>query len=175
MTFDELVAAFDGIEHEAFRLEPGRGYEGVPDPGWEAWQAGQPLPLRTVETDEWLAKVAAHTAAGRRVYRVLLIDWPISDYKRYELEAFRCHIPAGEDIYVADRDAHAGLEALAEDFWLLDERTVAVMRFDASGAPLGPSEPVFPVEWYVAARDLAMSVAVPLEQWVADHRERLSA
>lgn len=49
MTFDELRAAFGQVEREVFRLEVQQSYAGVADAGWEAWQAGRPLPQRTVK------------------------------------------------------------------------------------------------------------------------------
>lgn len=67
MTFDELRAAFGQVEREVFRLEVQQSYAGVADPGREAWQAGRPLPQRTVENNSWLAELASHphVAAGR--------------------------------------------------------------------------------------------------------------
>lgn len=87
MTLDELRAAVEQAEREVFRLEVQQSYAGVVDPGWDAWQVGQPLPHRTVENNEWLAQVASDVAAGRRRYRVLVLDLPLTEYLRYELAA----------------------------------------------------------------------------------------
>jgi hypothetical protein len=175
VTLDELRAALDSIQVEAFRLEARQSYAGVADPGWEAWQAGRPLPHRSPATDRWLARIARHVAAGRRVYRAMIIDWPLSDYKRYELAAFAPHAPAGEGIYVVDRDAHPGLADLVEDYWMLDERLVVRMPFDQAGRPLGLLDPEEPIAAYVARRDLVMAHATPLDAWLAAHQEKLFA
>ncbi len=175
MTRDELRAAFKQLEREAFRLEVQQSYGGVADPGWDAWQAGRPLPERTVDNDWWLAEVASHVAAGRRRYRVLVVDRPPTDYVRYELAAFAFNIAAGEEIFVVLREADPELFTLTEDFWMLDERFVAIMRYDENNRPLGPAKPTESVETYVAHRKLALKHAVRLREWVADHKELLTA
>ncbi|HEU0087420.1 MAG TPA: hypothetical protein VFQ77_07195 [Pseudonocardiaceae bacterium] len=169
MTLDELRTGFDRLVREAFRLEQEQSYAGVPDPGWAAWKAGQPLPARTAENDEFLRKIAAHVGAGRRVYRVVIVDRPISEYLRYELTAFRMHVAVGEDVYVVWRDAHPDLAELVEDFWMLDEELIAIMRYDEEKRFVEVVQPTEPLETYMARRDLAMKHAVPLEQWMAKH------
>jgi len=174
MTYDDLQDALDAMRRGAFRLEVQQSYAGVPDPSWEAWQRGEPFPPRTGEAEQWLKDVSAQIAAGKRWYRVLVIDWPLNEYLRYEFAAFRVNMAAGEEIFVVDRDAHPGLADLRDDFWLVDDEFVAVMRFDAEHRPLGPAEPAEPVAAYVARRDLAVSAAKPLDAWLAEHEERLS-
>lgn len=172
MTFDKLSAGFDELVREAFRLEQEQSYAGVPDPGWVAWKAGQPLPVRTAENDEFLEKIATHVSAGRQVYRVVVVDRPMSEYLRYELAAFRMHVAVGEGVYVVWRDAHPDLARLVEDFWMLDEDFVAIMRYDKEKHFVEAVQPSEPVDAYIARRDLAMKHAVPLEQWMVEH-ERL--
>ncbi len=175
MTLEELRAGFDTLAFEAFRLEQKQSYAGVPDPGWDAWKAGQLLPVRTTENDEFLKKISAHVAAGRRVHRVIIVDRPIGDYLRYELTAFLMHVAAGEDVYVVWRDAHPDLVGLGEDFWMLDEQLVAIMLYDDDKRFVELMQPTEPIEAYVARRNLAMTYASPLEQWRDDHRDELSA
>ena len=166
MILEELRAGFDKLTREAFRLEQEQSYAGVTDPGWAAWKAGQPLPVRTIENDEFLRKVADHVEAGRRVHRVVVVDRPMSEYLRYELTAFRMHVAVGEKVYVVWRDAHPDLTSLAEDFWMLDEDLVATMRYDEEKRFIEVVQPVEPVETYIARRDLALKYAEPLEQWM---------
>lgn len=175
MTLDELRVGFDALVREAFRLEQEQSHAGVPDPGWDAWLAGQPLPVRTTENDEFLKKIAAHVNAGRRVYRVIVVDRPLSDYLRYELTAFLMHVAAGEDVNVVWRDAHPELAGLVEDFWMLDEQLVAIMRYDEEKRFTETLQPTEPVEAYVVRRDLAMKYATPLEQWRDENQDELSA
>ncbi|MQB02070.1 MAG: hypothetical protein GEU78_17710 [Actinobacteria bacterium] len=175
MTYAELLDAFEGAHSEVFRLEVQQSYAGVPDPGWEAWKAGRSLPTRTADTDEWLAKTAAKIAAGVRWIRVIVVDWPLDEYLRYALAAYEAHVAVGEKVYVVDRDVDPALASLVDDFWMIDEEFVAIMRFDAEHRPVGPAAPQGPVDKFIARRDLVLANASSLSEWVADHREQLSA
>ena len=71
---------------------------------------------------------------GKRLQRVRVLDRPPTDYQRFVMDlASRCNVPAGEDLRVLGRgDALAlGVEA-GSDFWLFDDRTVALMDFDGT-------------------------------------------
>lgn len=57
---------------------------------------------------------------------------------------------------------------------MVDEEVVGVMDYDAEHRPLGPNAPTRPVSAYLADRDLALSHAIPLDQWMTEHRELLT-
>lgn len=174
MNPDDLRSAFDAIRREAFRLEQLQSYGGVPGPEWEAWKAGKPFPILTPENNPWLNRVASHIAAGRRVYQVSIMEWPLTDYRRYELAGWPMCAAVGAEYYLVDRDAHSDLAGLTEDFWMYDEQRVAVMRYDEEERFVEAVEPTESIETYIARRDLAMKYAEPLEQWISEHRDRLT-
>ena len=59
-----------------------------------------------------------------------------------------------------------------EDFWLIDDRLVAVMHYDEGGRYLGATEaPAAEVPRYRAARDASWAAAVPFSVWWAAHPE----
>lgn len=60
-----------------FRLQQHQSYAGVQGPEWAAWQAGKPLPVITPDNHPWLKKVAGYTAAGKGVYDVHIVEWPV--------------------------------------------------------------------------------------------------
>lgn len=174
MNRDELIAAFDDMQREAFRLQQHQSYAGVKGPEWEAWQAGQPLPVITPQNHPWLKKVAGYTAAGRRVYDVHIVEWPLAEYTRYALALIPMEMSDGSEYFLVGRDAHPDLATLTEDFWMFDEQRVAVMRYDEQERFVEAADPTEPIETYIARRDLAMKYAVPFEQWMAEHRDRLA-
>ncbi|MGH3521323.1 MAG: DUF6879 family protein [Mycobacterium sp.] len=71
-----------------------------------------------MENNGWLAELASHVAAGRRRYRVLVVDRLLTEYLRYELAAFADNVAAGEEVFVVLREADRRLIALTEDFWM---------------------------------------------------------
>ncbi|MGH3836831.1 MAG: DUF6879 family protein [Pseudonocardiaceae bacterium] len=174
MNLDELKAEFDRMEREAFRLQQHQSYAGVPGPEWKAWQAGQPLPAITPESHPFLKKVAGYTAAGRRVYDVHIVEWPLAEYTRYALAVIPMSAWDGSEVFMVDRDTHPDLATLTEDFWMFDEQRIAVMRYDEQERFVEAAEPPEPIENYIARRDLAMKYAVSFEQWMSEHRHRLA-
>lgn len=168
MTTDDLMALFLGIRREAFRLEQHGQYTvDEEDELYAAWKAGRSI-ARTPDTSPWLRLITDHAAAGRRVYSVRVVDWPLSDYTRFELASYPDNVLAGQEVYVVDRGAHPDLAGLTEDFWLFDDRAAAVMRYDRDGRPLGPA--AADVDSSRARRDLALAHARPLDQWLAAHQ-----
>ncbi|MGH3927402.1 MAG: DUF6879 family protein, partial [Pseudonocardiaceae bacterium] len=151
-----------------------QSYAGVKNPEWEAWQAGKPLPVITPENHPWLKKVAGYTGAGRRVYDVHIVEWPLAEYTRYGLALIPMEMSGGSEFFLVDREAHPDLAILTEDFWMFDEQRVAVMRYDEQERFMEAAEPSEPIETYIARRDLAMKYAVPFGQWMAEHRDRLA-
>ncbi len=162
------------MEREAFRLQQLQSYAGVRGPEWEAWQADKPLPVITPESHPFLKKVAGYTAAGRRVYDVHIIEWPLAEYTRYALEVIPMSAWTGSEVFMVDREAHSDLVTLTEDFWMFDEQRVAVMCYDDQERFVMAVEPAEPVETYIARRDLAMKYAVPFAQWIFEHQDRLA-
>lgn len=173
MNLDELKAEFDRMEREAFRLQQYQSYAGVKGPEWEAWQAGKPLPVITPENHPWLKKVAGYIAAGRRVYDVHIVEWPLAEYMKYALALIPIEMSDGSEFFMVDRENHSDLATLTEDFWMFDEQRVAVMCYDEQERFVEAAEPTEPIEVYIARRDLLMTYAVPFEQWMAEHRGQL--
>lgn len=174
MNRNKLITAFDDMQRESFRLQQHQSYAGVKGPEWEAWQAGKPLPVITPENHPWLKTVAGYTATGKRVYDVHIVEWPLAEYTRYVLALMPMTTSCGSEYFLVDRDAHPELATLTEDFWMFDEQRVVVMRYDNQERFVEAADPTEPIEAYIARRDLAMKHAVPFEQWMAEHRDRLA-
>jgi len=159
---EDLNVLIEQSRSSAFRLETLPQYL-VPQEAEEfaAWLAGERPPLLSPQESPWLAKVHARAKAGYRRYRVHIVDYPLSDYNRFVIYGFQANAAAGEEIYLADRDAHVELEPLREDFWLIDDACVVRMVYDDEGHFLRP-ELVTPVQDYRRIRDVALRHATPL-------------
>lgn len=165
----EFQALFDAARQSVFRLEGLQTYA-VPadDAELAAFRTGAPRPERSVRTSPWLARIAVSTATrGVSWSRVRVIEWPLTEYTRYELVTYVESQAAGERILITEQ--HPG----CDDFWLLDARTddqVGVwMRYDSDGALLARelvSDPAVLAEMADVA-DRAVAAAVPLNTWLA--------
>jgi hypothetical protein len=139
LTEDEVEEQLTNFEHTAFRLELQRAYREPVEEAWFArFLAGDPQsPDEQPEFQEWLARMAALTATGRRVERVRVHDDPPTPYQQWERWTGAWNIRAGETMrYLDRRRAHEiGLLPAAgdEDWWLYDSCRLLVYRFDAEG------------------------------------------
>ncbi|MCS7477501.1 DUF6879 family protein [Umezawaea endophytica] len=83
--------------------------------------------------DDWLTGVRALVDAGRTFSRVRVLTEPLTDYLRFELAATPRNVAAGEDIRVIAQGRARELELPDHDFWIFDDRRVAVMHFAEDG------------------------------------------
>jgi hypothetical protein len=170
MTTEEFLRLFSTFRVTAFRLETRQQYlvEAEADL-LRAFREGRPAPPSPA-MDEWLALIRANTGAGKRMYRVHVLEQPLTDYVRWELSTYSANIAAGEEIFTADRDSHPELAPLYEDFWLFDDRDLVVMSYEDDGRWLGVDlRPTSELDHYRQMRDAALRHGVPLAEYLASH------
>lgn len=137
LTSAEFDALFDSFTNSVVRLEqlPAYSVGGAEAERIAAWRRGEPRPERSVRTSPWLARIATSTAVdGKRWQRVRVVDEPLTDYQRYQLESYRESQAAGEEISIALR---ADAPDRWVDFWLFDRGTPQAravwMKYDREG------------------------------------------
>ncbi len=170
----ERQALFASFTHSAFRLETLPQYL-VPqeDERFRAFREGRSLPERSAKTSPWLRQIADTTAAGRHWQRVHVVGQPISDYLRFELLTDSENVAAGEEVRVADRDAHPEIAACSTDFWLLDGDTdhavALLMRYDIEGRFLDAERCTDPdvLARCQRQRKLVLARSIPVADYVA--------
>lgn len=157
MNAEEFAALFDSFERSVFRLEGLQAY--AEDDGFRAFRDGAARPERSVRSSPWMRRIAVTTAVGKQWSRVRLVEYPLTEYTRYELVAYIESQAVGEQVALADR-AESG--DLGLDFWLFDEDTpyarAVLMHYSPGGE----------VERYEVVNDPA-----GLEQLRARHRAAL--
>lgn len=139
LTAQEFDALFDDFTSTVFRLEalPRYAIGGAEAERIAAFEHGLPRPLRSVRTDPWLARIATSTiTAGKSWSRLRVVDDPMTDYQRYQLESQREAQAVGEEVLLVRR-ADVGFDP-GPDFWLFDERDplrahAVLMHYDADG------------------------------------------
>jgi len=165
---------FANFTHSAFRLEVLPQYlVDVEAERFQAFREDQPLPPWPAESVAWFEGIAVSTAAGKSWSRVHVVDRPLSDYTRFELECYASNVAAGEAVRIAERAGRPELAELVEDFWLFDAETdhpvALLMKYAADGRWLGywrtEDRPV--IEECKRQRDVALAASVPLEAYVA--------
>jgi hypothetical protein len=162
MNQDDYGALFERFERSAFRLEA-RDQYAVEDEQQDlaAFLNGQQIPPRTPRYDSWLALVARATSSGRTVERVRIVARPLTDYTRFEFAGYPQNIAAGEKVRVVERGSLQGADlAWADkDFWIFDDTTVALLRYDEEGHFLRAGRTV-DVDAYRSAKQRALGLSV---------------
>ncbi|PKW18900.1 DUF6879 family protein [Saccharopolyspora spinosa] len=132
VTGDDFAELFATFERTAWRWEAQPSYAEEYELGpLEAWRTGQPDDLEWM--GDWLDDIRAATTAGKLFGRVRVFSDPPTDWQRWQIDrVMRANLDAGEDIRVLDARRAAALELPEQDFWIFDDRKVAVMHFDAA-------------------------------------------
>lgn len=166
LTPKDFDDAFRYFRHDAFRLEAQPAYRvDAEQEAFDDFLRGEPRPAGEYGYyAEWLAKVEAVTAEGRRIERVRILEAPPTEYQAFELHMAPANLAAGETLRTITRAeaAKADLPAV-DDWWLFDSQAVAVMRFATDGTPLGGTILTYPaiVSRYCTWRDLAVHHSAP--------------
>lgn len=165
---DEFDRLLGGIERSAFRLEAQDEYAlGYERADFERFLAGAPIsPPEVPWWRPWLDQIARLTPEGKHVRRVRVLAEPPSDYQRWELWATPWHTRAGERIDYLPRSLATRINLpLDDDWWLLDEASIILMRFTPAGEIDSKTLITDPstVATYQRWRDVAISHATPAE------------
>ncbi len=171
MSGADLFSLYRRATQSVFRLEARQRYA-VPAESAQlrAFSEGRPLP-----PDEAVARsmevIRDATSAGTRIYRVHVIDLPLTAYLRYEMAAYAENIQVGEEVSIAVRSWHPDLARLTDDFVLFDADTarssMVLMRYDEEGRIASRDYSENPADIARARhdRDLAMAHALPLSEF----------
>lgn len=164
----EFSELFDAARHSVFRLEGHQDYA-IPadDDELVAFRTGAPRPERSVRTSPWVRRIAVTTAAGRDWSRVRVVQYPLTEYTRFELVAYVESQAVGERILLTESAAPC------EDFWLFDAGTddaVAVwMRYGSDGALVARDleTDAGVIRHLAEVAEQMAGTAVPLNVWLA--------
>jgi hypothetical protein len=117
-------------------------------------------------------QLAEEIAGGVRNTLLHVIDLPLSDYLRYEFEAYQAdNLPAGQDVRIAVRNDHPELAELTDEFAVFDDAIVVWYRYNKeTGVKLGWERDHDPdtLARCRRLRDLAMSRSTPLTQFIKE-------
>ncbi|MEV6423253.1 DUF6879 family protein [Streptomyces sp. NPDC051662] len=163
---DEL---FNSVTHDAFHLELRDDYGSpIEDTPYARWQRGEPDDFAWL--GPWMALMKRVIGDGKTVRRVRVVSEPHSQYVGWEHSLTRLNLEAGEDIRWLPRHRlpeGASLPVAGNDWWLFDDRLLAVGHFDGEGRVLGSEliEDPETVAECVRVRDQLWAVAIPHDEY----------
>ncbi|MEU3690477.1 DUF6879 family protein [Streptomyces narbonensis] len=156
---------FESFKQDAFHLELRDDYS-VPDEEspFTSWTRGESVDYSFMES--WTQLIRSATSEGKTVRRVRVITEPHTPYIQWEHETTGINDEAGEDIRWLPR--HRLPEGITfpmqgNDWWLYDDKLLAVGHFDDEGRVLGSEVITAPdvVAECVRVRDLLWGLAIP--------------
>ncbi|MGW2592497.1 DUF6879 family protein [Streptomyces sp. NPDC001515] len=153
------------ISYDAFHLELRDDYSvPVEDGPYERWLRGEPDDLEWFAP--WAELMERVTGPGRTVRRVRVVTEPHSLYIQWEHATTAVNEKAGEVIRWLPRHKLPGglrFPVDGNDWWLLDDKVVAVGHFNEAGRVLGSEIIETPdiVAECVRVRDLLWAIAIP--------------
>ncbi|MGV9680050.1 DUF6879 family protein [Nocardia sp. NPDC003482] len=135
MEFRQTRELLRQCQREAFRLEVRDSY-GVPgeQEPMQRFLNNEPFDLRGWFQD-WYDFVQEQSARGVTIRRVRVLTVPHTDYHDWLLTLAALNVEAGEDIRYLPR--HDAGETPRDDWWLLDNETVAYPLADREGRAVG--------------------------------------
>jgi hypothetical protein len=164
----DLAWCLNNFKESAFRLEALPEYRVEQEAEWFAeWQRSGKVPELTPDNDSWCKLVSEAKSAERRMERVRLVTTPLTEYERFELATFRDSVAAGEEIRVCHRESWERIAKAdnLSDFWLFDDETTIMLKYDAEGRFQGTEDGERLV--CIRQRDLALEHSIPLADFLA--------
>lgn len=143
LTDAEFADLFRTFTRSAFRCEQQPTYRvpGETDTVGRFLSGDPQDPTELPEFRDWYQTIRDQTAAGRTVERVRIHDDPPTDYQRWVRWVGRWNEQAGEVIHYVTRPeaAQAGFLPAdpGRDWWLFDDRRLAVLDWDTTGHLIG--------------------------------------
>jgi hypothetical protein len=166
----EFNRLFLDFEFTAYRLESLQHY----DVSYEEAEFGRFLAGESrgefPGINEWIdGTVAKAVAAGKHLYRVHVVEEPLSDYVRFECSwAYEHTSAAGEDIRIlAVQEGQWPRDLPRYDYWLFDSKVLVEMHYADDGR-FEAAQLVDEADKIVQAnywRDLAVAASVPYKQF----------
>jgi Family of unknown function (DUF6879) len=133
VTDPQFAALFTSVRRSWFRLETLQHYDARSErAAFAAFRRGEPI---DTTPGPWQEMVRQHVAAGRDLRRVHVVEEPLSDYIRFELEVYVPNVEAGEDVRVIPVPRGAWPNGVPRhDYWLFDDQRLWLMDYDADDA-----------------------------------------
>ncbi|MEK6925371.1 MAG: DUF6879 family protein [Nanoarchaeota archaeon] len=125
--------------------------------------------LKTGETKEegredWVEIIKSAVQRGAVMERVHVIKQPLSDYLKFELEAYKLNIKNGEKISLLSQEDFNKIKTnINSDFWLFDDKIVLKMSYDKEGRFLGFNEIRDNIGEFIELKDKLLMQAKRLE------------
>ncbi|MFA5070981.1 MAG: DUF6879 family protein [Candidatus Pacearchaeota archaeon] len=147
---------FENFEKSAFRLELLQKYS-VDEELEDFSNFIKTSKINSKKYSEWTEIISKAKSRGVIMQRVHIVDFPLSDYLKYEFEYYKISKKIGEQIFLLDKNKFN--EKVNFDFWLFDDRIVLKMNYDQDGKFLGFEKIIGNVDKFVKLKNKLLKIS----------------
>jgi hypothetical protein len=157
---------FTGVRRSWFRLETLQHYDAISERhSFAAFLRGEPI---DTTPGPWQQMIRRHVDADRQLSRVHVVEEPLSDYIRFELEVYAPNVAAGEDVrLIPVATGTWPKDVPRHDFWLFDDERLWLMDYDVNDAFQAArlvDDPAV-IDQHRRWRDSALAQSIPLADY----------
>ena len=122
--------------------------------------------LENKSNRDWANIIKNSLKRGAKMERVHIIKTPLSDYLKYEIEAYKLNIKAGEKIsFVLKGDFDkVNKRIINQDFWLFDDKIVLTMNYNSHGKFKGFTELTKNINKFIKFKNELLLKSKPIEE-----------
>lgn len=140
--FPALKSEWESLQTCFTKIERLQSYEEFGDPSYEAFLKGDMKSAIHYLEERLAAQIPLYEMLNRKdadFVRIRIVDFPISDYLKYEFEAYRIAEGYGEKIFIVKSNDVISLinSVNISDYLLFDNSTAAIHNYNAKGSLLG--------------------------------------
>lgn len=168
---DEMARLFVSVRRSVWRWERQRSYA-VDESELQAWRDGRTLE-KSEEDKAWEAYIRDLRANDIPFERVRMVHEPPTEYQRWIHTTTARNVRIGEDVRWLRESEARRLAMPPDDFYLIDDERVVVLRFDGFGELVGIDieDDRDVLSRYRAYRDRAWAVATQHHLYDPAHGE----
>jgi hypothetical protein len=85
------------------------------------------------DMNNWWKFLSDKRGAGVILQRVRLVVEPVNDYTKMEVAIHQESIKHGDDIRILDESAYSKIGIDLSDFWMIDDKTILIMKYGIDG------------------------------------------
>ncbi|MDB5162107.1 MAG: hypothetical protein JWM52_615 [Candidatus Saccharibacteria bacterium] len=136
---EEWDKLWDSMRSEWFKVEVLQDYSAEDQSeSLNAWMTGdkeRSLELLRTEPNPWSDDCRAKVERGVVLTRIHVVDYPLSTYLQWEVEAYKIrNVPNGkENVYLVDRNNLERVDLPDGDLMMFDQKNVVIGHYDETG------------------------------------------
>ncbi len=123
--------------------------------------------------NRWHKIITAAKKRGAVIKRVHVVELPLSDYLKYEIQHYKLNCDKGEEIFIILKDEFENLKSkINYDFWMFDDEIVLKINYDSKGRFLGFDEIKNDIHCFKELKNNLLHKAIKLKEFIKNIKQQ---